>query len=69
MTMKLALAAFALIASPALADPLADGVKGDLPQLLTIYRDLHTHPELSFEEVRSAGILAAEAARPASSRC
>ncbi len=29
--------------------------------LLTLYKDLHAHPELSFEEVRSAGILAAEA--------
>ena len=53
----------ATMATPALADPLADGVRGDLPQLLTIYRDLHAHPELSFEEVRSAAILAAEAKR------
>jgi amidohydrolase len=29
--------------------------------LVTLYKDLHTHPELSFQEVRSAGILAAEA--------
>jgi hippurate hydrolase len=46
---------------PAAADPLADAVKADLPSLLAIYRDLHAHPELSFEEVRSAGIMAAEA--------
>lgn len=26
----------------------------------TLYRDLHTHPELSFQEARSAGIMAAE---------
>ena len=55
--------ALLLAATPALADPLADGVRGDLPQLLAIYRDLHAHPELSFEEVRSAAILAAEAKR------
>ncbi|WP_353215995.1 amidohydrolase [Sandarakinorhabdus sp.] len=28
---------------------------------MTLYRDLHTHPELSFQEVRSAAILASEA--------
>jgi hippurate hydrolase len=29
--------------------------------LITLYKDLHAHPELGFEEVRTAGILAAEA--------
>ena len=29
--------------------------------LVTLYKDLHAHPELGFQEVRSAGILAAEA--------
>ncbi|MFD1949993.1 amidohydrolase [Sphingomonas arantia] len=56
-------ALLAAIAVPAAADPLASAVQGDMPQLLTIYRDLHAHPELSFEEVRSAAILAAEAKR------
>ncbi len=32
-----------------------------MPALLAIYRDLHANPELSFEEVRSAARLAAEA--------
>ena len=41
------------------ADPLAQAVKADLPSLTAIYRDLHTHPELSFKEGRSAGIMAA----------
>ncbi|MBU6166432.1 MAG: amidohydrolase [Alphaproteobacteria bacterium] len=41
-----------LLAVPALAAPV---------DLVTLYKDLHAHPELSFEEVRSAGILAAEA--------
>lgn len=32
----------------------------ELPALLTIYKDLHTHPELSTHEERSAGIVAKE---------
>src|SRR5262245_60087761 len=32
----------------------------ELPSLLTIYKDLHTHPELSTKEERSAGIVAKE---------
>src|SRR3546814_15689760 len=32
-----------------------------MPSLMTLYADFHAHPELSFHEVRSAGILAAEA--------
>jgi hippurate hydrolase len=64
MTMRTIFAtALLALATPALADPLADGVQADMPQLLNIYRDLHAHPELSFEEVRSANILAAEAKR------
>ncbi|OYX77660.1 MAG: peptidase M20 [Sphingomonadales bacterium 32-65-25] len=42
----------ALLAAPALAAPV---------DLVTLYKDLHTHPELSFQETRSAGIIAAEA--------
>jgi amidohydrolase len=49
------------LAAPAAADPLADQVKQDLPSLMTLYRDLHAHPELSMQEVRSAAKLAAEA--------
>jgi hippurate hydrolase len=30
------------------------------PHLETIYRDIHSHPELGFEEVRTAALLAAE---------
>ena len=43
---------------------LAGAAAGSAAQpvdLVTLYKDLHTHPELSFQEVRSAGILAAEA--------
>ena len=57
----LPLFALALLASPVAADPLATAVKADMPGLLTIYRDLHANPELSFQEKRSAAILAAEA--------
>lgn len=41
------------LAAPALAAPGGD--------LVAIYTDLHTHPELAFSETRSAGIVAAEA--------
>ena len=36
-------------------------VRADMPALLTLYRDLHAHPELSFQEVRTSGLLAARA--------
>lgn len=49
------------LASPAAADPLADALRADMPSLLAIYRDLHANPELSFQETRSAAILAQEA--------
>jgi len=49
------------IAAPLSADPLRDAVVADMPSLIAIYRDLHAHPELSFKEIRSAGIMAAEA--------
>ncbi|MEI6485004.1 MAG: amidohydrolase [Sphingomonadales bacterium] len=39
-------------AAPSVAAPV---------DLVTLYKDLHAHPELAFHEVRSAGILAAEA--------
>lgn len=56
-----AIAAIGLAAAPVAADPLSDAVKADMPSLLTIYRDLHANPELSFEEVKSAAKMAAEA--------
>ena len=63
--LRLALAAVAAAtlapAGHASADPLGDAVATDLPSLIAIYRDLHANPELSFQEKRSAGILAAEA--------
>jgi amidohydrolase len=52
-----------LAAAPASADALRDAVSKDLSSLMEIYRDLHANPELSFQEVRTAGKLAAEAKR------
>lgn len=53
--------ALALVTSPLLAqsDPksLADA---ELPSLLTIYKDLHAHPELSMHEERSSAVVAKE---------
>ncbi len=41
------------------ADELSDAVASGMPQLMDLYRDLHQHPELSFEEVKTAAKLAA----------
>ena len=49
-------------AQPAPAD-LRQAITRDMPELMTLYRDLHAHPELSMQETRSAGLLAAEARR------
>ena len=60
----LAAAGLLLAATPAHADDLREAIASDMPGLLTIYRDLHQHPELAFNEVRSAKIMA-DAARKA----
>ena len=52
-----------LAATPAQADDLNKAIADDLPSLMEIYRDLHSHPELSGEEVRTSAKLAAEARR------
>ncbi|ALH80684.1 amidohydrolase [Sphingopyxis macrogoltabida] len=54
-------AAALALAMPAAAQTLRSDVEKQMPSLMTIYKDLHANPELSFMEVRSAGILAAEA--------
>jgi len=63
-TVIAAAALLALAVSPAKADPIRDHIAADMPELMAIYRDLHQHPELSTQEVRSAKILA-DAARKA----
>src|SRR3546814_16034836 len=47
--------------TPAHADALSDAVLKDMPSLITLYKDLHAHPELSMHETRTAAKLAAEA--------
>ncbi len=54
-------AAALALAMPASAQTLRGEVEKQMPSLMAIYKDLHANPELSFMEVRSAGILAAEA--------
>ena len=50
----------ALRAAPDVREAVTARVTAEYPALETIYRDLHTHPELSFMETRTAGILARE---------
>ena len=51
----------ATIAMPLLAQQSPQSLaESELPSLLSIYKDLHTHPELSGHEERSAGIVAKE---------
>lgn len=55
------------LGSPAIAatgdssDDLRATIAADMPRLMDFYRDLHSNPELSFEEVKTAAKLAAEA--------
>ena len=56
----LLLAAVMTLSTPASAAALADAIKSDMPQLMTLYRDLHANPELSMQEVRTPAKLAAE---------
>jgi hippurate hydrolase len=44
-----------------MAAMLATAAQAAPVDLIALYKDLHAHPELGFEEVRTAGILAAEA--------
>ena len=53
----LALAAMTL-PTPAAAAALSDAIHADMPQLMTLYRDLHAHPELSMQEIRTPAMLA-----------
>ena len=52
--LTLALAA----AAPVQANDLRTDLQADMPDLMELYRDLHANPELSFEEHRTARILA-----------
>jgi amidohydrolase len=59
LVMGLALAATAMSGAAAAAT-LPQGIQGDMPALMTLYRDLHSHPELSMQEVRTSALLAGE---------
>jgi len=52
-----------LVAVPAQAQDVREAVAKDMPSLMTLYRDFHANPELSFEEVKSAAKIAAELRR------
>lgn len=58
-----AMIAMAFIA-PVHAEPVSGAIQADMPGLIEIYRDLHANPELSFQEHRTAAVLA-KAARGA----
>ncbi|HET7606022.1 MAG TPA: amidohydrolase, partial [Sphingomicrobium sp.] len=61
MRKLLLLAAAAMtVTTPASAAALQDAIRADMPQLMTLYRDLHAHPELSMQEVRTPALLAGE---------
>jgi hippurate hydrolase len=45
-------------AAPASAATLSDAIHADMPELMTLYRDLHANPELSMQEVRTPAKIA-----------
>ncbi|WNO54400.1 amidohydrolase [Stakelama saccharophila] len=51
----------ALAATPAAADAVHDATQAELPDLVSLYRDLHSHPELSLNETATAAALAERA--------
>ncbi|MCW3796711.1 amidohydrolase [Sphingomonas sp. BN140010] len=58
--MKTLLLTAAALAAPASPATLRESIAADMPQLMTLYRDLHANPELSMQEVRSPAKLAGE---------
>jgi hippurate hydrolase len=61
MKKLLLLAAAAMnLTTPAAAATLSEAIHADMPQLMTLYRDLHAHPELSMQEARTPALLAPE---------
>lgn len=58
-----ALAVLAITSAPARSDEMRKAINLDMPSLMEIYRDLHTNPELSFQEFRTSAKLATEARR------
>ncbi len=60
-TLLAALALSTMLSTPLSAQPVGAAVDAQMPSLMALYRDLHQNPELSFQETRSAAIMAAEA--------
>ena len=58
-TLGFAIAAMA-IPGTANAAALSEAIRADMPQLMTLYRDLHANPELSMQEVRTPAKIAPE---------
>src|SRR5258705_3279543 len=54
----LLIAAAMTLPAPASAATLSDSIRAEMPQLMTLYRDLHANPELSMQEVRTPALLA-----------
>ena len=54
----LLLAAVMALPAPVSAAALSDAIRADMPQLMTLYRELHADPELSMQEVRTPAKLA-----------
>ena len=59
MKLLMILAGLAL-AAPAQSATLESAIRGDLPELMSLYRDLHANPELSMQEYRTPAKLAPE---------
>ncbi len=57
-TLVVSAASLLALAVPASADDLRDDLAQDMPKLMELYRDLHAHPELSFQEHKTAAKLA-----------
>src|SRR5258708_10530201 len=56
----LLIAAAMTLPTPASAATLSDAIRADMPQLMTLYRNLHANPELWMQEVRTPAKLAPE---------
>jgi amidohydrolase len=56
------LSLWTLVGGPSFAQPAAveKAAEGELPSLLAIYKDIHMHPELSWHEERTSGLIAKE---------
>ena len=54
----LALLAASILAAPAHSATLNEAIRADMPELMTLYRDLHANPELSMQEIRTPAKLA-----------